>query len=227
MRRRFFFQRLVAVCLILIFSCNAYAAFLDLKPPSWRTDPCGAPPTTFQGWTFSTSSHPSAPDEVVNTYGNPIADVCVVDTVPPFQTYWKEWDPVTGSNQHHGVWRIYGDDYMKLTIPNADESNPVKEVWLQITYSSSDVSRKPELQTMPWYDSIELIDSIVLDDLYYHDTFLITIKPNPDSEDIYILPRDCTLYIDEIVVDTQCIPEPTTICLLSFGILGLLRRRRL
>ena len=33
-------------------------------------------------------------------------------------------------------------------------------------------------------------------------------------------------FVDQIVIDTICIPEPVTVCLLGLGALALLRKRR-
>ncbi|MHC4646467.1 MAG: PEP-CTERM sorting domain-containing protein [Planctomycetota bacterium] len=60
---------------------------------------------------------------------------------------------------------------------------------------------------------------------YWNITYHIILEPNPASETIWVQPRDCTLYIDEIVVDTICTPEPGTLLLLGLGGMVLLRRR--
>ena len=53
------------------------------------------------------------------------------------------------------------------------------------------------------------------------------IEPNPNEESIQIKPRDCTIYIDEIVIDTICIPEPASMAMLlgTSGLLAFIRRR--
>ena len=73
---------------------------------------------------------------------------------------------------------------------------------------------------------IELISDVQLDNNYDILTPLITIEPHPDLETIELRPNDCTMYIDQIIVDTICIPEPATICLFGFGGLAILKKRR-
>jgi hypothetical protein len=57
---------------------------------------------------------------------------------------------------------------------------------------------------------------------WWHSTYNLRIYPNPDFE---ILRIDGTVMVDQIVIDTICIPEPAALILLAFGGLLLLRRR--
>ncbi|MBM4102626.1 MAG: PEP-CTERM sorting domain-containing protein [Planctomycetes bacterium] len=191
----------------------------DRVEPGWR----GQPNTTLQAWNFDTADNPGLVTLDLNPYGKPAAEVFVPDTGFPKETYWM----AANGNGHTGVWRIYGSDYLLLYIPNNPRTSPdsYKDIWLQIIYSSESIDRKPQIQTLPQYASLEVIQSTVIDGLYYHDVFHIRLEPQPPEEWIAILPRDCTLYIDGIVVDTICVPEPTTIGLLGLGALNLLRRR--
>jgi len=200
---------------VTIISAAAIIAMLapsvcadDLNPPFWRGDPG----TTLQMWEFGTAANPTPPDVVANPYGDPL--LTVAGNFP--YTLWKATD-----FGHQGVWRF--EDWMILEIPNNPEPNDHKYIWMQITYSSG-YGHDPELFTLPPEASIMPISKVQLDDYYWHGTYVITITPNCAFETIYIEPRDCTAYIDEIVVDTICIPEPASLLLLAVA--GLFLRRR-
>lgn len=213
-------KKIFALGVLLLVSGLLQASLLpgiptDTVEPAWR----GQANTTLQAWNFDSASNPALVTVDQNPYGTPSATVFEPDTTIPKKTYWMPSD-----NDHTGVWRIYGWNYMELYLPNSPQENPIKEIWLQITYSAGSIDRKPEIQTQPEYATMQVMQSTVVDALYYHDVIKITLNPNPTEEWIYLLPRDCTLYIDEIVVDTICIPEPMTIAILGLG--GLLLRKR-
>jgi len=202
--------KVIALLAVVFASTSAWAD--DIFPPDWRTDPPGQGFTTLQSWEFGTDDNPTAPDEDFNFFGDPLATV-IGDS--PFADWLDE------DRGHFGAWRI--EDWMQLDIPNNPEPNDVKHVWVQVTYSASNGSN-PEILSLPGYSSIVLVEKTQLDDSYWHGTWDITIEPNPDSETLVLMPRDCTLYVDEVVVDTICIPEPAGLMMLA--VLGLASRRR-
>jgi hypothetical protein len=62
----------------------------------------------------------------------------------------------------------------------------------------------------------------------YRFSLWAEFQPNPPWEEkVYTLSSSTgNIYLDSLHVATECIPEPATICLLGFGALSLLRRKR-
>lgn len=198
------------ICMLFVLAGVAVSqcfAALDLNAPDWRGDDG----TTYQVWDFSTSANPSDADDYVN-----VECPCVVVYGNYPYTRWKESDL-----GEQGVWAF--EDYMLVNIPNIPQENPYKEIWLQIVYWGDG---EPEIFTDPQSSSMTLVDEQTLDSGYIHATYSIIIEPNPFEESIFIMPRNCTLYVDNLVIDTICVPEPLTLGLLGIGALLIRRRKR-
>lgn len=211
---------LIVAGVLLASLATASATIINDAGPSWRGDAA----TTYQAWGFDNDNSPADLDINSNPFGFPTATITGIDPplgppdfIPP-NTYWKDTD-----NGHQGVWRLYGDSTMQLYIPNNPVPNDQKIIWIQMTYYASGYTgAEPEFFTYPSNVSLNPLSKVQVDEhFYYHATWEITIEPNPDEEWIILQPRDCTLYIDEIVVDTICIPEPASLGLL-FGTSGLI-----
>ena len=186
----------------------------DYNPPEWR----GAENTTFAIWEFGSDQSIVAPDSYVNPGGTPMLTVAGDF---PF-TAWVQED-----YGHFGVWKF--EDYIVIDLPNIIDNEPHKEIWIQLTYAADSIGQgfPPTFLTQPGGSTPILVNQEQVDDVYWHETYSITIEPNPDFETIWIQPRNCTFYVDEIVIDTiSTTPEPASICLLGMGALVLLRKRK-
>lgn len=211
-------SRKLAVGVVLLLIVGAQALADDLYPAPWRTTPPGQGTTTFQQWEFNTAANPAAPEVVFNSFGAPSAQIS--GQFPLTRWLATDWAAPT----HHGVWKFELPDAMTLTIPNSPVQHEFKDIWLQVTYYTFQ-GLDPVVTTNPGASVVEVVHKTQLDDYYWHDTFHIRIEPNPSSETISIKAPDaaCTIYVDEVVVDTISIPEPGSLVL---ALAGLLLRRR-
>jgi hypothetical protein len=201
-------RKFVILGVAVLLGAGSIASAMDVYPPTWR----GRPATTMQQWEFSVFDITPAPDIVHNPYGNPLL--------------WANthgWIDVLDGRQ--GIWPLSGE--IDVYIPNAPLA-PEKLIWLQLTW-------KPEDQINPFLPYEPMVGvtpfktmtmSRTDEDLgmgWKYSLFEIAIWPNPVEEWITIKGN---IFVDELVIDTYCIPEPATIALLSLGGLTLLGRRR-
>ena len=191
----------------------------DLIAPPWER---GAPGTTFQEWDSweTIGSGTYVADNYDNDYGIPyIVDPYEAGVV--YAEYLGRQD----------VMVIDDGSWLEMYIDNTPDAGPDtwKDIYLQITWHWDGTPDIPDV----WYPStgstIEITDEWYFDDPegWWYTRYHIHIEPNPDQEEIDFWPADgWNLVIDQIVVDTICIPEPASLALFAFGGLALLRRKR-
>lgn len=186
----------------------------DLYPPPWRN----APGTTFEKWEFSTPDPVTNPEPGFNNpWGMPSAHA--------YPGTGQSWVDLWGGRQ--GMWPLSGT--VEIEIPNRPEPWPYKDIWVQITWARQVESSTPVVWDMLSGMYGTVVRNVPLgptglpfpNDTWYHTTFNIHIEPNPASEIVKI---DGTLVLDEVVIDTICIPEPTSLALLALSVLTLRRR---
>jgi len=205
-------KKILSVCttVVVLVLCSGVLAD-DLRSPGWR----GHNDSTFQLWNFSTPDPMPLPDIVNNRFGHPML------RVTPFAG--GEWIP------DPGAWPLSGE--IDVYIPNLPEIRPYKEIWIQLTWMSMDLDPDPFLPNVPIvsvipfdYMQIERGDDIDLGSGWTHSLFMVSIWPNPIEEWITI---KGDILVDQLVIDTICIPEPATVIILGIGgVLALNRKKR-
>ncbi len=197
------------VCLVtLLTGAIAFADNVDIPP--WH----GATGSTFQEWDFETESTLPIPNP--DTFNNPYEP-------PPSLHVNTIYDWIDGA------WPLGEID---VYLPNAQMNGPDthKHIWIQLTWQAAEKDDNLFLADQPLV-SVAPFDDMTMyrnDDKqvvagWIHSTFEITIRPNPIEEWITI---KGDILVDELVIDTICIPEPATIALLGLGGLALMRKRR-
>ena len=137
------------------------------------------------------------------------------------------------------VLMIMSDDEVEFHLDNYNNDNPEKWIRIQITYY---VDVDPDLglpEGFPliavdvWTDMIsDLRIDIVPSEIYDHDDGWYTVaydfilEPNPAWETIGLKFLGYPAYVDQVVIDTKCVPEPAAMSLLVLGGIGVLLRRR-
>ncbi len=204
---------LTSSLMLMLFVCPALGTALPgpgeppaggQYPPEWRGDDG----TTWAVWEFSTDD-PNPPfDEGSNPYGETSLTV-----VPAPTRVWGE-----EYYGHTGVWPLSGT----ITIEVDNRPEPLPEKWILI-----EVIWAPDGAFSVSEQDSGIQGTLVLDeplnDPWRRSVYEIILPYNPPHETILIT----GIRVDRLSIDTICIPEPATLCLLAVGAsLVLLRRRR-
>ena len=218
-------KTLMLLAVLAMLSSAALAE--DLQPPPWR----GEISTTSQYWEFSEmQTNPIQPDGSPEG-GQPWLPSTKLWVTPGPEMGWVsadepfEYEP--GKWVGYGVWELSGR--IDVIVDNHDpKPENEKWIWVQVTWRPQDpgsgvepvfLDLSPEPVNPP-----RLIEEILLGDLWRESTYAWELDWNPPDE---LFSIEGPINIDELVIDTWCVPEPATMSLLVLGAcLPLLRRRR-
>jgi hypothetical protein len=178
----------------------------DIYPPPWQRGSAG---TTFQEWTFPTSVNPAPAEGFYNPYGTAVATV----TGGTWQQFY---------DNHVGVWTLGSNGRIDVGVPNTPyDPTRHKLVWTQITWQP-DFGAQP-IVTVDGNAATLVLSTPVGNGLWFQNVYEYYIPFNPNFEVVSITGA---IDVGQIVIDTQCIPEPSSLALLGIGALGLLYASR-
>jgi len=109
-----------------------------------------------------------------------------------------------------------------------EDADRHKKVRFQITYDPASGRPMGESETADggeWIYIPDMMSTIIADEEGYLCFEYVFEDRNPAAESFVFIDSP-GLVIDELIIDTYCVPEPATILLLSLGGLALLRRKR-
>lgn len=214
------FRSLTALILITGFVAHAIAD--DLHPPPWAR---GSDRTTTQEWTFDSTTdingHP------INGFGNPYGNPVVTN---PSSFVWlpddSSFNP-TNPNPRHGIVTLAPGSTLKFLIPNHEDLAYQKLVWAQLTWwadPGNDVVISPLAQDP---NTGATVGTIPLGAGWNHTTLSFVLAQQPAFEEFWVQNfTNDNLYLDQVVIDTKCVPEPASLAVLALGGFGLLLRRK-
>jgi hypothetical protein len=174
----------------------------DLNPPAWR----GIAGSTFQQWEFGTgASNPSA-DLFENPFGTPTLEAFSASTG------WK--DALLG---RQGVWPLSG--HLIATIPQSPLVGGETLIWVQVTWTEEASGGYPFVrEENTWTDGLLISESSsILGNSWIHSTYQILV---PSTLTFDLVKITGLIQVDELVIDTMVVPEPTSFSLLALGMFG-------
>jgi PEP-CTERM motif len=182
----------------------------DLYPPPWQR---GQPNTTYQSWDFGTAANPVVADApYFNPNGTPTATINGASAV---------WSPYY--DNHVGVWTLGAGDSIDFFIPNTPADNTrTKDIWTQITWQT-DNNGSPVVTVDGVASTLEFSVPVGTG-RWTQNVYLTTLQFNPSQEDVVVsgsLPGT-TFDLGQAVIDTECVPEPSSLALLALGGISLL-----
>ena len=196
---------------MVLFSAISGAEVVDLGQPAWR----GQSGTTFQQWDFLEPVTPEQPMDPDAGWVNPNGSAQLI-YYPGSTTGWTQ-----DVDRHQGVLPLSGS--IQIDIPNFPVQNPYKDIIVQLVWAPETPRGNPFIDEALTGEVATLVETIQLDGPWQYSKYAIHLEPNPDFEQVWI---SGSIFVDSVIVDTICIPEPATLALVGLGGLLIRKKRR-
>jgi hypothetical protein len=215
------------------FVCVEITRADDYWLPAWR----GQSGTTWAVWDNWIDYPDPMPADAVSI--NPAGLTPPYATADPASAFLMDsWTDSLGENRWN-VLHITGDDELMFHLDNYDRNRPKKLIQIQITYDSDqagplafNIQAGYASGVTPDHMPANLV-AITEPPGWVTAAYEFSIEPNPVWEEIYLkfdweatTPPASSAYVDQVVIDTWCVPEPVTLMLLAMGGVGAVVRSR-
>ncbi len=239
----------IAIFSLCVCVCMATVWADYQNPPGWENDPY----FTHQSWSFSTETAAGAPIPAdagfINASGAATLTLQGAQWVGDMGMIFDPgtFDPL---GQRSGGWQINGPQqnvpWLSIYVPNIANSAMKKEVWFELTFRVSSMQLAGSIVDQVSFDCYAdgIMDSAhkfsyfdqvggvigvdMQSQIWLRFEGKFAFAPQPGSEWLVLtgsLFDNQSVVLDQIDVDTHCIPEPAALGLLAIGALGFLRRR--
>ena len=179
-----------------------------------------------------------------------LADTFIANPKDELNWDWGQADALLGATGdylesclgHFDVLELHNDQDLSFYVPNF-EGGEFKEVWVEVTYREYACS---DSRVIPYADvyatsNDPLEESIhaptywdrdISQDGWITDVFSFVITPNPSYElfDLNFATEDSwdgyPVYVDKVVIETICVPEPASLVILGGGFVSLFLKKR-
>jgi len=212
----------------------------DLNPPAWR----GEANTCYAVWEFGENTLGEADIWYGPPSGADVTEMGGIWEVGENVAYTEYFESVEGRSgvRAFNVEEFYFDpgisyyiaDMLGFRLDNYANDNAEKQIWVQVVWSG--LGGAPYLEAAASGSTGEegvSLGNLDLGDGWTHSTYEMVLQPNPVEETVFLTGGGFAasyLYVDQVIIDTRCVPEPSTVIMLAMGALGILtlghRRRR-
>jgi len=199
---------------LLFFSSLAIVADVasadDFAPPPWPRPGAPNPQAMTFEWEFSTPANPSAPD-------GPLTDMTFGSGMAPGGTFAFVGAPgpiFWGAGDGDCEWIFAEGGFIHFELDNILDTEPVKHIWLQVSHSFGAAVSVMTLADFNMAATGSTPDVPVVTPIDPTHTLITwNMFPNPPWEEFDLVIPTAGASIDQVVIDTISIPEPSTLAL--------------